>query len=149
MKRYGEDNFAHENVSRLILTSATSLEVYPDFIKPKNLRVFNYLADSKDLRRRLRIHRIDSDARDKLDTLRRLLIDIMPTGSEKTIIFVNYRQSTERVAESLRKLGADPGLYTGALDQHDREKRSLSSTTARGRCSLPPTLPHEGSTSRR
>lgn len=111
-----------KNVSRLILTSATSLEVYPDFIKPKNLRVFNYLADSKDLRRRLRIHRIDSDARDKLDTLRRLLIDIMPTGSEKTIIFVNYRQSAERVAESLRKLGADPGLYTGALDQHDREK---------------------------
>lgn len=111
-----------KNVSRLILTSATLLEVYPDFIKPKNLRVFNYLADSKDLRRRLRIHRIDSDARDKLDTLRRLLIDIMPTGSEKTIIFVNYRQSAERVAESLRKLGADPGLYTGALDQHDREK---------------------------
>ena len=111
-----------KNVSRLILTSATSLEVYPDLIKPKNLRVFNYLADSKDLRRRLRIHRIDSDARDKLDTLRRLLIDIMPTGSEKTIIFVNYRQSAERVAESLRKLGADPGLYTGALDQHDREK---------------------------
>lgn len=111
-----------KNVSRLILISATSLEVYPDFIKPKNLRVFNYLADSKDLRRRLRIHRIDSDARDKLDTLRRLLIDIMPTGSEKTIIFVNYRQSAERVAESLRKLGADPGLYTGALDQHDREK---------------------------
>ena len=111
-----------KNVSRLILPSATSLEVYPDFIKPKNLRVFNYLADSKDLRRRLRIHRIDSDARDKLDTLRRLLIDIMPTGSEKTIIFVNYRQSAERVAESLRKLGADPGLYTGALDQHDREK---------------------------
>lgn len=111
-----------KNVSRLILTSATSLEVCPDFIKPKNLRVFNYLADSKDLRRRLRIHRIDSDARDKLDTLRRLLIDIMPTGSEKTIIFVNYRQSAERVAESLRKLGADPGLYTGALDQHDREK---------------------------
>ena len=26
------------------------------------------------------------------------------------------------MAESLRKLGADPGLYTGALDQHDREK---------------------------
>ena len=62
------------------------------------------------------------DVRDKLDTLRRLLLELMPTGAERTIIFVNYRESAERVAESLRKLGADPGLYTGALDQHDREK---------------------------
>lgn len=111
-----------KNLSRLVLTSATPLASLPDFIRPKDLRRFDYLGEGKELRRRLRVHRVDSDVRDKLDTLRRLLLELMPTGAERTIIFVNYRESAERVAESLRKLGADPGLYTGALDQHDREK---------------------------
>lgn len=111
-----------KNLSRLVMTSATELDLLPDFIHPRDLRRFDYLAQGKELRRRLRVHRVDSDERDKLDTLRRLLIELMPTGTERTIIFVNYRESAERVAASLRKLGADPGLYTGALDQHDREK---------------------------
>lgn len=111
-----------KNVSRKVLTSATELPALPPFISSSNIRRLNLLCAGKELRGRLRIHRVDSDARDKLDTLRRLLLEVMPDGDERTIIFVNYRESAERVAESLRRLGADPGLYTGALDQHDREK---------------------------
>lgn len=111
-----------KNMSRLVLTSATGLTELPLFIKTDNLRRFSYLENNSNLRRRLRIHRVDSDARDKLETLRRLLHEVMPSGQERTIIFVNYRESAERVAGSLYRIGADPGLYTGALDQHDREK---------------------------
>lgn len=111
-----------KNLSRQVMTSATTLDPLPDFMHPKNLRCFDYLSQGKALRNRLRVHQVNSDERDKLDTLRRLLIELTPTGMERTIIFVNYRESAERVSASLRKLGADPGLYTGALDQHDREK---------------------------
>lgn len=110
-----------KNVSRMVLTSATELQQLPPFMPAGEMLRFSYLAGEKELRRRLRVHRVDSDERDKLDTLRRLLLEVMPTGQERTIVFVNYRESAERVAASLKKLGADPGLYTGALDQHDRE----------------------------
>ncbi len=40
----------------------------------------------------------------------------------KTIIFVNHRESAERVAKFLRNSGASAVLYHGALDQREREK---------------------------
>lgn len=111
-----------KNISRKVLTSATEMEHIPDYVKLQTPQRHSYLARNRQLHRRLRVHRVDSDSRDKLDTLLRLLSELMPTGKERTIVFVNYRESAERVAEGLRKLGADPGLYTGSLDQHDREK---------------------------
>jgi superfamily II DNA/RNA helicase len=111
-----------KNVSRVTLTSATDMPTLPDYIKTNNLRRFSYHAANKDLKARMRIYRVESSEKDKLQTLRQLLLSIVEHGDEKTLIFVNYRESAERVAQSLHKLGVNAGLYHGALDQHDREK---------------------------
>lgn len=111
-----------KNVSRIILTSATDSEALPDFIRLKDPVKINYLQGNSELKRRLRVHRVDSDANDKLKTLASLLDEIKGDGPwERTIIFVNHRESAERVSQFLRRAGYPSVLYHGALDQQQRE----------------------------
>lgn len=58
-----------KNVSRYILTSATKADVLPDFLNLDNPVTLNYLEDNRELHSRLRVHRVDSDINDKLDSL--------------------------------------------------------------------------------
>ena len=111
-----------KNVSRYILTSATRADVLPDFLKLDNQLTIDFLAGNEDLRSRLRFHRVDADSKDKLESLLTLLHNINAGETpEKTIIFVNHRESAERVYEFLKKRGVDCALYHGALDQRERE----------------------------
>lgn len=111
-----------KNVSRYILTSATKADILPVFLKLNNPVTLNYLDENKELHSRLRVHRVDSDVNDKLDSLCRLLTDLAKGGRhERAIIFVNYRESAERTASYLKKRGFPVVLYHGALDQHERE----------------------------
>lgn len=111
-----------KNVSRTILTSATAAATLPEFLRLDNPITLNYLGGNEGLRERMRVRRVDSDGKDKLDTLLRLLHNINSGRAlEKTIIFVNHRESAERVAEFLKRNGVDSVLYHGALDQRERE----------------------------
>lgn len=111
-----------KNVSRLILTSATDMEFLPDFMSRRNLKKIDFSGTGDNPKCRMRTHRVDADAKDKIDTVAALLADVMPEGKEKTIVFVNHRESAVRVADSLKRVGIRAALYHGALDQHDREK---------------------------
>ena len=111
-----------KNMSWMVLTSATDMEELPEFVRRTPMQRLSFLENTANPRSRMRVHRVESDGRDKLDTLRRLLLSVIPTGQERTIVFVNHRESAERVAAGLRTLGAEAGLYHGALDQHEREK---------------------------
>lgn len=111
-----------KNVSRTILTSATDIDMLPDFLQLRDPLRLDFTG-GKGVRSRLRVHRVDSTGKDKLETLLTLLRNISPEGNpERTIIFVNHRESAERVAQFLQKNGVDAVLYHGALEQHDREK---------------------------
>ncbi|MBD5355387.1 MAG: DEAD/DEAH box helicase [Bacteroides sp.] len=111
-----------KNVSRVILTSATSADVLPDFLNLNNPITINYLEGNKSLRSRMNVHRVDSDGKDKLESLLTLLNNISQGEEpEKSIIFVNHRESAERVYEFLRKRKVSCVLYHGALDQRERE----------------------------
>lgn len=111
-----------KNVSRNILTSATRAEIIPGFLNLKNPVTINYLGENHDLNRRMRVHRVDSDINDKLESLAALLTHLAKGGRhDRTIIFVNYRESAERVAAYLLKRNYPAVLYHGALDQHERE----------------------------
>lgn len=110
------------NVNRTILTSATDIAELPDFIKLKDPLRLSYLKENKELRHRLRIHEVVSAGKDKLETLLALLRDINRDELKRTIVFVNHRESAERVAAFLKKAGVSAVLYHGALDQTDREK---------------------------
>lgn len=111
-----------KNVSRIILTSATNADVLPDFLSLTNPVTINYLEDNSKLKSRMRVHRVDSDENDKLKTLASLLDEIAKEkDGGRSIIFVNHRESAERVAQFLRKAGYPAVLYHGALDQQQRE----------------------------
>lgn len=112
-----------KNVSKEILTSATRSDVLPEFLKLNNPITIDFLEKTEDIRRRTRVHRIDTDANDKLESLYILLENISAdTGSrDRSIVFVNHRESAERVAEYLKKKKIPVVLYHGALDQRERE----------------------------
>lgn len=105
--------------SLTILTSATTLSELPDFLKLKKPITLNFSTKSDAPRKRTRIARVTSPEKDKLDTLHKLLQSL---SNGKHIIFVNHRESAERVYNHLRKLKYPVGLYHGGLDQIDREK---------------------------
>jgi superfamily II DNA/RNA helicase len=116
---------ALKNVSRVILTSATQAEGYPEYIKLNDPLTLNYLGDNKELQTRLKVFACRTDSKDKLESLLRLLYLLARQGGgvlDKTIVFVNHRESAERVCGYLRKHGAGAVMYHGALDQREREK---------------------------
>ena len=112
-----------KNVSHTFLTSATDIADLPDFINLKNPLRLDFTGNTK-ARPRLRYHRVDSDDVDKLVTLRELLCTLTDGDGRigRTIVFVNHRESAERVCKWLRKSDVAAGIYHGALDQIDREK---------------------------
>lgn len=112
-----------KNVSRVLLTSATKADILPDFLKLNNPLTIDYRTDKSDVRTRLRVHRVDSDKNDKLESLQLLLENLANEKGEfeRSIIFVNHRESAERTFEYLKKRGIPAILYHGALDQRSRE----------------------------
>lgn len=113
-----------KNVSRIILTSATRSETLPDFLNLNNPLEVDYLVENKDLKKRMRVHRVDADDKDKLESLLQLLHNLRygKDEPERVIVFVNHRESAERVAQYLKKHKVAAALYHGALDQREREK---------------------------
>lgn len=112
-----------KNVSRILLTSATRADVLPDFLSLDNPLTLDYLNGNEDLRKRIRVQRVDSDINDKLDTLAILLRNLAYEKGRhpRSIVFVNHRESAERMAAYLKSHGIPAVLYHGALDQRDRE----------------------------
>lgn len=100
------------------LTSATALAEMPDFIDLSQAKTIDYSSKGEAPRSRTRIELVRSADKDKLQALRRLLWSL-PNG--KTIVFVNHRESAERVYNFLRNEGMPVGLYHGGLDQLQRE----------------------------
>ena len=108
-----------KNVSRTILTSATKADTLPDFLRLDNPVIVDYLGGNEELRGRMRLRSVRSDGRDKLVSLLSLLRAV--GIRERVIVFVNHRESAERVYDFLRGEGVSAVLYHGALDQRQRE----------------------------
>lgn len=101
----------------VILTSATPLTALPDYLPANRPETIDFSA-SDTPRRRMQVVRVESPSRDKLATLSDLLHSL-PNG--RVIVFVNHRESAERIYEAMKKEGLPVGLYHGGLDQNDRE----------------------------
>ena len=112
-----------KNVSRYILTSATKADILPEFLNLDNPVTVDYSTAGEDVRARMNVSKVVTDSNDKLEGLLDLLHNINSgkEGPEKTMIFVNHRESAERVYELLRKNKVAAVLYHGALEQKDRE----------------------------
>lgn len=110
-----------KNASRFILTSATRSKMLPEFLKLEKLIEIDCSGGDSEVRGRMKIFRVETE-KDKLESLLTLLRSISKSDiPEKTIVFVNYRESAIRVAEFLKKHHAACTLYHGELDQYQRE----------------------------
>lgn len=111
-----------KNVSRNILTSATRADVLPAFLNLENPIELDFLGQNRELRKRMLVNRVDASGKDKLESLLVLLKNLANENvPQKSIIFVNHRESAERIAEFLKKRKIDCVLYHGALEQRQRE----------------------------
>ena len=106
-------------INRRILASATVLDPVPDYVRLHNPMTLNVLENQGDQPAdRITVRQVMADSKDKLDTLRQLLLSL---DGGKTIVFANYRESVERIHQYLVRQHIDAGIYHGAQEQQDRE----------------------------
>ena len=105
-------------INRRILASATVLDVVPEYVRLHNPFVLNVLEKDEQPADRIKVWQVKSPDKDKLNTLRELLLSL---DGEKTIVFANFRESVERIHQALNKCRIEAGIYHGALDQQERE----------------------------
>lgn len=105
-------------VNRRVLLSATEVEAIPRYVNIGNTSVVDYRSGESELSSRMRVRVLRSPQKDKLDTLYGYLCCL---GNDSVIVFVNYRESVERVSEYLRGKGFVVSSFHGGLDQKERE----------------------------
>ena len=104
------------NVERRMLLSATDNPEITKFL-PEYTRL-DYLEEEVG-GDRIEHYTIKSPEKDKLETLRRLLLSL---GSGRSLVFVGYRESVERVAIYLKKEGFYISALHGGMEQRERER---------------------------
>ncbi len=110
VRRLGQRSFS-------MLTSATALDSMPPFIDAAGAEILDFTGNGTS--GNVEIITVPSPTADKLETLGALLRAI--STERPSMVFVNHRQSAERVVNWLRKHGVAAMLYHGGLDQRQRE----------------------------
>lgn len=105
--------------ARHILTSATALDAIPAYTGITSPKIYNFVQGGNSPRNRMKIYRVISQSKDKIETLKQLLTAL---PGERTIVFANYREAVDRIYQHLKASHLPVGLYHGALDQIEREK---------------------------
>lgn len=106
------------HVSRTILLSATDAEEIPGFINLSNVERVDFLPETPKVTEQITTFLVKSPDKDKLETLKKLLLTF---EGAKTIVFVNFRESVERVSNYLSEKGFSMLLFHGGLEQKNRE----------------------------
>jgi len=104
------------NINKRILTSATQGLIIPKFVGLENPLCINYLGDETS---KLKLKTIESDSKDKLQTLVNLLCH---KGNEPGIVFCNFKDTIQRVSDFLNQNSINHGCFYGDMEQMDREK---------------------------
>ena len=105
------------HLQQRILLSATDTDDIPAFVGSKDYVRLNFLDEADDGRISLLV--VKSPEKDKLQTLYRLLCTL---GTQKSLVFVGYRESVERVGNYLEGQGIMADIFHGGMEQRDRER---------------------------
>ncbi len=106
-------------LQRRILLSATNAEEIPGFVNmSKKGTLIDFLPEEKQTSERVTLYEVRSAEKDKLGTLKQLLLSF---GDESSIVFLNYRNAVERVSDYLKEEGFTISSFHGGLDQRQRE----------------------------
>ncbi len=103
-----------------ILTSATRMDAWPDFLAFRKPETLNYLKDEAESKLKLRV--VHTLSADKVDTLMRLVAGF---NQEVCLVFCNHREAVERISALFTKQKFEHGILHGAMDQIDREKNLI------------------------
>ena len=101
------------------LLSATDAPIIPDFVSSEDFVKLNFLNDEEQIPGRIKLYSVLSPEKDKLDTLFQLLCNL---GENSSLVFVNYRESVERVFKYLKSKGIACEMFHGGMEQKDRER---------------------------
>jgi superfamily II DNA/RNA helicase len=77
------------------------------------------LDKSEQVPERIAVSIVHSPEKDKLQTLLNLVCVL---GQQSSLVFVNYRESVERVGDYLKKNGVNVDVFHGGMEQRDRER---------------------------
>ena len=106
-------------LQRRILLSATNAEQIPQFVNmSKKGTLIDFLPEEEQTSERVTLYEVRSPQKDKLETLRQLLLSL---GNQSSIVFLNYRDSVERTNEFLRHAGFTTSYFHGGMEQRQRE----------------------------
>jgi len=107
--------------ARRILLSATDAAEIPSFMAKsakRRIERIDYLDSDEQVPSRVTVYEVDSPVKDKLESLRDLLLEL---GDESSIVFLNYRDSVERTDAFLRQAGFSTSAFHGGMEQKSRE----------------------------
>lgn len=105
-------------LKRRMLISATDAEEIPLFTGiGRSIRLDFLQENGGDSR--LQLRQVCSPAKDKLETLFRLLCTL---GTDSSIVFCNHRDAVDRVSRSLTEHGLYNESFHGGMEQPDRER---------------------------
>ena len=106
-------------LQRRILLSATNAEQIPQFVNmSRKGTLIDFLPEDEQTTERITLYQVRSPQKDKLETLRQLLLTV---GDESSIVFLNYRESVERVNKYLLEQGFTTSHFHGGMEQRQRE----------------------------
>jgi superfamily II DNA/RNA helicase len=103
-----------------LLTSATPLEAWPDFLPFTKPETLNYLKDAASSKLKLKL--VHTKSTDKVETLMRMVAGF---NQEACLVFCNHREAVERISELFKKHHFEHGVLHGGLEQIDREKNLI------------------------
>jgi superfamily II DNA/RNA helicase len=106
------------NLQKRILTSATKMEIIPDFTGASKYHEINFL-QLNNASAGLKQKAIRVEGTDKLETVYRLLCTI---GTEATLVFCNHRDAVDRISDILNNKGLAHDVFHGGLEQEERER---------------------------
>jgi len=78
----------------------------------------DFRTEEENIPDRIRLYTVTSTEKDKLECLKKLLLSLDDTSS---IVFLNYRDSVERVALFLKENGFTLSWFHGGMEQRERE----------------------------
>ncbi|OHX64037.1 DEAD/DEAH box helicase [Flammeovirga pacifica] len=105
------------SVSFKMLTSATDLKEYPDFLNLSDAKILNHLG--AQIPKPLTVYQTEVKSKEKLTQLLKLIYHLK---AERMIIFCNHRAAVDRIGSYLKENGLNHQMFHGGMDQIDRER---------------------------
>ncbi|MEG1562981.1 MAG: DEAD/DEAH box helicase [Bacteroides sp.] len=106
-------------LEKRMLLSATDAEEIPLFTGMNETVKLDFLSHGQPEEGRLRLMKVVSPAKDKLESLYKLLCTL---GSRSSIVFCNHREAVDRVSALLAQKGIYNERFHGGMEQPDRER---------------------------